>query len=198
MTDQLIREPAPDGLLEAAETVIAEAVIDGSGAASVPKGAMRKLAIAVNKAALAQPAPEPVELDRAADEILRRAYQPAPEPDASEPPIGPRPYETLGEVAPTDPQTVLSDAAKTFRFYEWSHRQKGTSEGDEKAERNRVMAERCEAAVVPPEPALTFRDRAMLAALTGVLANSSRRSGDAARYARLVADALCAEREAGK
>jgi hypothetical protein len=136
MTSQLIREPARDGLREAAETVIAEAAIDGSGAASVPKDAMRKLAIAVNKAALAQPAPaqtdalrealkqaaewfdqygvghlekgatdkamrnyarrdycldalaqpapEPEELDRAADEILRRAYRPTPEP-ASEP-----------------------------------------------------------------------------------------------------------------
>jgi hypothetical protein len=201
MTSQLIREPAPDGLREAArkvvdripadapvfagkmreallelaaalaqpaqtdalreaaETVIAEAVIDGSGAASVPKGAMRKLAIAVNKAALAQPAPEPegyYALLQAGDSITIRNTTLAP----MKVPV-PSGATLMGDYRPT-PEPAAS------------------------------------------EPALTFRDRAMLAALTGLLAHHGC-SGEewiqrecAAREALDYADALCAARESGK
>ena len=42
---------------------------------------------------------------------------------------------------------LLTEAAALFRYYEEYHRQKGTEESLQKAERNRLMAEKLESAV---------------------------------------------------
>lgn len=41
----------------------------------------------------------------------------------------------------------LDEAADLFRYYEKCHRGKGTADGNQKAERNRAMAEKLEAII---------------------------------------------------
>jgi len=55
-------------------------------------------------------------------------------------------YKLYGRIIET-----LAQAGATFRHYEDCHREKGTEDGNRKAERNRIMAENIEAVLKEAE-----------------------------------------------